>query len=155
MYRRILVPVDGSDTAERGLDEALKLARDQQATVLLLHVVEEFVLVQSMDIGRVALDRLLDELRESGRAILAAAERKAAAAGVAFEGFIEESASVRVADVVVRRARELGADLIVLGTHGRRGLRRVVMGSDAEIVLRYTPVPVLMVRAGGPEPAPA
>jgi nucleotide-binding universal stress UspA family protein len=147
MYTKILVAVDGSETSNRGLEEAIRLAKDQGATLYPLHVVEEFVLTQSVDAGRIALDRLLEELRRSGQEVLAGIEKKVSAAGVRCQPILEESASHRVADIVVERARELGVDLIVLGTHGRRGLRRVVLGSDAEIVLRNTPVPVLLVRA--------
>jgi len=55
----------------------------------------------------------------------------------------------RVADVIVRAAKKQRSDLLVLGTHGRRGLTRMVMGSDAELVVRYTPAPVLLVRGQG------
>jgi len=147
MYAKILVPVDGSAASSRGLDEAIRLARNQGATIYLLHVVEEYVITQSFDASRVTLERLLEELREAARKVLAEAERKVVAAGVACRTVLEESAAQRVADIVVAQAAALQVDLIVLGTHGRRGLRRVVLGSDAEIVLRYATVPILMVRA--------
>ena len=62
---------------------------------------------------------------------------------------LAENLAGRVADVIVRQARRQRADLLVLGTHGRRGLTRMVMGSDAELVVRYAPAPVLLVRAAG------
>jgi nucleotide-binding universal stress UspA family protein len=151
MYGKILVPVDGSATSNRGLEEAIRLAKDQGSTLYLLHVVEEYVLTQSVDAGRIAIDRLLAELREAGAAILAASEKKVVQAGVRCQPILEESVSNRVADIIVERAKQLAVDLIALGTHGRRGLRRIVLGSDAEIVLRYTPVPILLVRSNEEE----
>ena len=66
------------------------------------------------------------------------------------ESVLVESITRPVADVIVREARKWKADLIVIGTHGRRGLRRVVMGSDAEQVVRSAPAPVLLIRAAAP-----
>ena len=147
MYAKILVPVDGSTASSRGLQEAIMLAKEQHATIYLLHVVEEYFATQGFDAGRVATDRLLEELRDGGRRVLDRAEEKVVEAGVPCQRFMEENVGQRVADIIVERAKSLAAELIVLGTHGRRGLRRLVLGSDAEIVLRYTSVPVLLVRA--------
>jgi nucleotide-binding universal stress UspA family protein len=68
------------------------------------------------------------------------------ASGLESESVILETAGGRAADAIVAEAKAWGADLIVLGTHGRRGARRLVMGSDAEEIVRTTPVPVLLVR---------
>ena len=147
MFKRILVPVDGSGTSERGLAEAIKIAKSQRATVHLLHVVDERVLLQSIGGGVIEIDRLLASLRDSGHQILAAAQAKARKSQVHSTAILAENVVNSVAGVIVGQAKKLRADVIVLGTHGRRGIRRIVMGSDAEEVVRTTPVPVLLVRS--------
>jgi len=89
---------------------------------------------------------LLDSLVAEGRRILAAAAATAKKHGVKAETVLYEVLIGRVADRVVREAAKWHADVIVMGTHGRRGIGRLVMGSDAENVLRQSPVPVLLVR---------
>lgn len=109
MYKKILVPVDGSATSLRGLNEAVGLAKSCGAMLDIVHVVNE----QVFDTGYMPApfyEQLFESQREGGRKVLAA------------------------------------ADLIVMGTRGRRGLRRLAMGSDAELVVRSSPVPVLLVR---------
>lgn len=147
MYKRILVPVDGSPASARGLDEAIKLAKSQGAEMLLLHVVDEWK-VAAGDIAAVNLDAGAKRLREAGSALLQQAESRASSAGVSVKSTLIEEMGVAVGACVVQRARQWPADLIVCGTHGRRGLARVLMGSDAEYILRHTPVPVLLVRSG-------
>jgi nucleotide-binding universal stress UspA family protein len=88
-------------------------------------------------------------LRKGGTAILARAAAEAKKRGVNAKTVLAENIAGRVADVIVRAAKKQRADLLVLGTHGRRGLTRMVMGSDAELVVRYAPVPVLLVRGKG------
>ncbi len=151
MFRRILVPIDGSSTSNRGLDEAIKLVEDQNAKLFLLHVVDDLVmsvaLDSAIDASGVYFDRLFDALVEGGRAILAKAEAKVRRHGIACEYAMLETRGRSVADVIIAHAKKLRADLIVLGTHGRRGVTRLVMGSDAENVVRSARVPVLLVHA--------
>lgn len=146
MYQRILVPIDGSNTSTLGLREALRLAAAGEGRLRLIHVVDELVIAQNFD-GYVNSADLLETVRDSGRKTLQQALALAGKAGVEAETAMFESIGERVADVIVRDAKKWKADLIVMGTHGRRGIGRVVLGSDAEAVLRTTPVPVLMVRA--------
>lgn len=154
MFRRILVPVDGSPCANRGLRAAVELARDQKAEVVLLHVVDETVVVQSLAavdyVPEGGVDALVAALRETGRKILARAQATLAKSGIAATTVLRETMGQPVADAIVAQARRTHADVIVLGTHGRRGLARIVMGSDAEGVVRMSPVPVLLVRAPAP-----
>lgn len=146
MYKRILVPVDGSASSKRGLQEALRLARNQKARLVLLHVVEEQFVTQAAE-AMVFSEKLFEAMRAGGRKVLARAEALARKGGVKALAVLREAVTVPVADMVVREARRQRADLIVIGTHGRRGLTRAVMGSDAEDVVRASPVPVLLVRA--------
>ena len=83
-----------------------------------------------------------------GRTLLGKAVGSAAAQHVEAEGVLRELAAGQVADVIVEEATAQGCDLIVMGTHGRRGLRRLTLGSDAELVVRHSPVPVLLLRQG-------
>jgi nucleotide-binding universal stress UspA family protein len=90
---------------------------------------------------------LLQDLREQGQALLKDAVSSARQQGVEADTEIVESPMGPVGAVIAEYAEQWAADLIVIGTHGRRGIRRLVMGSDAEYVVRTTPVPVLLVRA--------
>ena len=146
MYRRILVPVDGSKTAQRGLKHALGLGKEQGARVRLLNVLDERFLIPALDDFPVDPTMMIESLRTTGREALADASATAEAQGIAAETAMLESGGRYVSDLILEDARAWNADLIVMGTHGRRGLNRLLMGSDAERVLRATPVPVLLVR---------
>jgi nucleotide-binding universal stress UspA family protein len=94
-------------------------------------------------------------MRKSGAAVLARARARAAAAGLEVDTLLLESTGPRASELIVEQARAWAADLIVIGTHGRRGIGRFLLGSDAEQVLRLAPVPVLLVRSGKDEAANA
>lgn len=151
MFRRILVPIDGSPTSNRGLDEAIRLASDQKAKVCLLHLIDELVIPAGPD-GMMYIppdytDEYIRALRMAGKKLLARAEAKLRERGINVEAVLLETVGHRVAELIIKQAKKWRADVIVLGTHGRRGLTRMVMGSDAELVLRETPIPVLLVRS--------
>ncbi len=146
MYQRILVPVDGTPTAAQGLREAIELARDQKAQILLLHVVDEWR-VAAGDIAAVNLDAGAKALREAGAELLKQAEDRVREAGIRVQTALVEELGIPVGECVVQRARQWPADLIVCGTHGRHGMSRVLLGSSAEYIVRHAPVPVLLVRA--------
>ena len=147
-FKRILVPVDGSPTAALGLKTAIKMTREGRGKLLLLHVVEEYSAFIAPEVGA-SVGPLLDALRASGKKTLARVARTAATAGAKPQTFLVENFGGRVADTIVQNAKRLRADLIVMGTHGRRGVNRALMGSDADLVVRYSPVPVLLAPASG------
>ena len=147
MFRKILVPVDGSHASGLGLAKAIELAKDQRATLCLLHVIDERSITQNLDGGAAEIDRIFDSLRAAGKQILARAEAKTRKQRVRTKVVLIENIIRSVADVIVGQAKKWRADLIVIGTHGRRGISRLVMGSDAEGVVRTTPAPVLLVRS--------
>lgn len=147
MYKRILVPIDGSDTAALGLDEAIRLARHYGGTLRLTHVVNELIVADAASLN---LAPIVDTLAKGGRALLDEAAALAQRAGVEAQTVLLEAVSGQAGPAIVQQARYWRADLIVMGTHGRRGIRRLVIGSDAEYVLRRTPVPVLLVRQHAP-----
>jgi nucleotide-binding universal stress UspA family protein len=146
MYKRILVPIDGSETATLGLNEALELARCEGGSIHLVHVVDELIFVSSDEATRIYA-KVVDMLRTAGEALLKEAESVARRAGVAVDAELVEAMGGQAGDYIIQKARQWRADLIVCGTHGRRGIRRLVMGSDAEYIVRHTPVPVLLVRS--------
>jgi len=145
MYERILVAVDGSPTSLRGLDEALKVAKAMHARLKIVHVVNELIIAAEY-VPSVYYEPVMISLRDCGAKVLEQAVAIARRADVPCEPSLVETLGGRAADEIVKQAKTWPADLIVLGTHGRRGLKRLVLGSDAELVLRQSPVPVLMVR---------
>jgi nucleotide-binding universal stress UspA family protein len=146
MYQRILVPIDGSATAEKGLDQAIATARLTGGSIRIVHVVDELCFPLGYQTGATYMDNVLPALRQGSERILAAGRERAAAAAVPVETFSLECFARRTSDVIIEQATEWPAELIVIGTHGRRGVSRLMLGSDAEQVLRMAPVPVLLVR---------
>lgn len=147
MYQRILVPVDGSATSIRGMAQAVELARRLGARLRLIHVVDELSLAGAMDAYSVHGGDWLTILREGGSQVLDQARQTAREAGVEAEICMVNSPSGTVSAFILDEARRWQADLIVLGTHGRRGPRRWLLGSTAEAIVRQATVPVLLVRA--------
>jgi nucleotide-binding universal stress UspA family protein len=148
-YQRVLVPVDGSPTSNAGLREAIALARGQGASIQLVHVIDYHYLVMTGLEAGAYIEDLTASLAQSGKRILKRAQAQVRKAGVPVTSVLLESAAGPAADAIVRQAKKSRADLIVLGTHGRRGVRRMLIGSDAEQVVRNSPVPVMLVRSPG------
>ena len=147
MYQRILVPVDGSATSSRGLDEAIKLAKLTGAELRLVHVVDVLTFATGFEPYGVYASDVIPIMREAGWKILNQAMTHVCEQGVKVDGKLFDSLAHRVSDTVVEQAKTWAADLIVIGTHGRRGMKRLVLGSDAEQILRMATVPVLLVRS--------
>jgi nucleotide-binding universal stress UspA family protein len=145
MYSRILVPVDGSEASTRGLDEAIDLARHLKARLLLVHVVEPYVMV-TPETMPISVHQIAQIRRTAGINLLQESENKAKNNGVEVEVELLETPGGSTGEHIVNKAKEIDADLIVCGTHGRRGVRRMLMGSDAEYIVRRAPAPVLLVR---------
>jgi nucleotide-binding universal stress UspA family protein len=150
MYSRILVATDGSPTSEMAIEQAARLANDQNALLRIVHVIEQSRLAFAAA-GPVAVDLegILDALRKSGQAALARGRTIAQQFGVQAEAALvgDDAIDDRVAVVLAEEARRWKADLVVLGTHGRRGINHLLMGSVAEAVARLAPAHVLLVRA--------
>lgn len=145
MYSRILVPLDGSDTANAGLAEARAFAQAYGSLLHVLHVIDDAPFVD--DFGAAAdFQRYVERQRAKGRAILDEARSLCRNEGVSAEFHLSEASRGGVAQAVVQQAVELRCELILIGSHGRRGLRRALLGSDAEAVLRAAPMPVIVVR---------
>jgi nucleotide-binding universal stress UspA family protein len=144
MYQSILVPLDGSEPSHNGLRHAIYLARETKATLHLVHVIDSFPLMFELS-SQGGFESMNQSLRRWGQGMLETGRRQADEQGVKAEVILRDLTQGRVADVIVELAKETACDLIVLGTHGRRGLRRLMLGSDAEAVARTSPVPVLLV----------
>jgi nucleotide-binding universal stress UspA family protein len=146
MYGKILAPVDGSETSTHGLDEAIKIAKAQGSQLRLVHIVNEYILDITYSAG-VFPQNLIDSLVKTGRSVLEAGESAAKKEGVKVDTVLLESIGGVAADLILAQAKTWQPDLIVMGTHGRRGLARLALGSDAEQVVRAAAVPVMLVRS--------
>lgn len=147
-YHQILVPVDGSPTSEKALDEAIRLAQLTGARLRLLHVVDELSYVNGFEPAMNYLNEIIPLMRVAGEKLLAHDRQKALDKGVDADSVLIVEGPGRICDHVAEQARQVKADLIVVGSHGRRGIGRVLLGSDAEQIVRHAPVPVLVVRSG-------
>lgn len=146
MYQRILVPIDGSATSERALDEAIKFAQQQNSRIELVHVLEDIWYFDNENYLNYA--ELVQTMRYSGEKILAQAQNKFLQAGVMVDIRLLETQGERVANVIINEAKNSLADLIIIGTHGRSGFSRMLMGSIAEGVVRMAHIPILLIRGG-------
>jgi nucleotide-binding universal stress UspA family protein len=142
-YRRILVPIDGSEASGEALAVALRLARENGGRVRVLHRFDALNYLTGFECSTQALAdaqafarRVVDQAIEAGRG-----------AGVPCDGTMVEPMAKGLGDTVADEARAWQADLIVVGTARRQGLGRAVMGSGAEDILRHAPVPVMAIRA--------
>ena len=149
MYSRILVPIDGSAPAQAGLEEAIRIGAATKAKLVVLNVVNEFPILKD-PVAHAYYDDLLRALAQAGKDMLARAAQEAAAAGVDCETHVVDASTSRSSDVIVEEIARRGCDLVVMGTHGRRGLKRLTLGSDAELVVRHAAVPVLLVKGRAP-----
>ena len=152
MYKHILVAVDGSDISNLALREAIKLAKDQQAVLRLVHVVDESPAYLAVDDSTMPDPNLVAEiqkaLRVTGENVLSACAAMVRKAGVEAGTTMKivETLGPRICDAIEEEAMRWPADLIVIGTHGRRGFRRLLLGSVAEGVVRVATKPVLLIR---------
>jgi nucleotide-binding universal stress UspA family protein len=144
MYQRILVPVDGSSTSERAVQEALRFAQQQSAQLELVHVLGDVRLMDANSYINYA--EMKEAITSVGNKILTQAQMAAQQSGQAAEVKLLEGSGQSIATAIVEEARQWQADLIVIGTHGRTGFGRVLFGSVAEGVVRTAHIPVLLIR---------
>lgn len=147
MYRKILVALDGSDVAQAAFEHALHLGSMEDAEVLPVYIIEYSSAYYTTAVYDVTPVR--DAMIEEANKVVTAANERLAAAGVRGKAqFIDkEGISPTIAQQLQDTAQEVGADLVVLGTHGRRGFQRMMLGSVAEAFLRLATCPVLLVPA--------
>ncbi|WP_321788346.1 universal stress protein [Paraburkholderia sp. J94] len=146
MYEKIMMAFDGSETSLQALEEALRFAQLAGAKLYVAHVID-VIAPLGMGLTYVPPD-LIDAYREEAKRLLDVARSKAVAAGVTCETMLLELEGVTdgVAVCLNRCATRIDAQLVVLGTHGRRGVSRAFLGSVAEAFVRVADCPVLLVR---------
>ncbi|HHO56701.1 MAG TPA: universal stress protein [Trueperaceae bacterium] len=143
MYKNILIPVDGSKCSQQALDHGLKLAKSVGASISLLHILEDpLTIAYSLPETVSYRPELYAELKTAALVVLEQAEQQTKAQGIdCISNLISD---VNPAHAILEASKD--ADLIIMGTHGRKGLDRVVFGSVTEGVLRRTNTPVLILR---------
>ncbi|AXS80021.1 universal stress protein [Dechloromonas sp. HYN0024] len=148
MYQKIFVAIDDSPTSQKALIEAIDVAKSAGAVLCIAHAADESLLAQhGMGLGSyIDVERTKQAIRDTSQALLDAAAAKALAAGVAAETRLLEASNQRVAELIASGAEAFAADLIVIGTHGRRGFARLLVGSVAENLVRIAHTSLLMVR---------
>ncbi|WP_435066148.1 universal stress protein [Halobaculum sp. EA56] len=142
MFDRVLIPTDGSDPARSAVEMALGLAETHGATLHILFIVDQPTSVSGMGEGFSGLDDLLDALEEKGHETTEAVVEQAKGRG------IETKTAVRRGnphDDILTYANNHDIDVIVMGTHGRTGVKRALLGSVTEDVVRHSEIPVLTV----------
>lgn len=149
MYDTILVPTDGSDVAEIAVEHAIDLAETYDATLHALYVVDTDAM--DLSLGSEQVDRIragqfseMDDLEQKARNATGRVIRQAEEHGIPT---VEQIAAGRPHTVITNYAEDNGVDMIVMGSHGRGGVRRMLLGSVAERVLRTARIPVLVVDA--------
>ncbi|MGF6920574.1 universal stress protein [Paraburkholderia sp. 40] len=146
MYKRILVAIDGSQAAQLALQEALTIAEAAQSTVTAVFVAEHAAQMVDVGIGLIDQQSRSTVSAEAAMATLEDARALFGQRGVRGLTRVLDAYGEDIAGVLCRIAGECEADLVVMGTHGRHGIGRLLLGSVAEAVLRRTEVPVLLVR---------
>jgi nucleotide-binding universal stress UspA family protein len=142
MYKRILVPVDGSATSLNGLEKAMRLSRNSGARLRILHVVDGIAFSRDHSMFTATADKF----RESGRKLIKEVMARVRKENIQADSRMVENFTGRAADTISKEAGRWNADVIVMGTHGRRGFNKLMLGSDAELVARTAPVPVMLVQ---------
>jgi nucleotide-binding universal stress UspA family protein len=143
MYKKILVPLDGSKTAEGVLSHAKALAYSEGAELILLTVASNPTMDYVFSDPGIA-QSAIEEQQTRSKKYMTEMESQLKAAGFKVSALLREGA---VADVILRTAEEINADVIAMSTHGRTGPARWLLGSVADRVVRSSKVPVLLIRA--------
>lgn len=145
MWKKILVPTDGSELAGKAVAEAVDYARVAGAGLVAFSVAQPYPLLPAVD-GAMLIDPAVDstEMQQAAQEAVDAVARLARAAGVKCE--THTSLSFLPYEEIIRAAEEYGCDAIFMASHGRRGLSRLIAGSQTQKVLAYAKVPVVVLR---------
>lgn len=148
MYKHILIALDDSETSLKALDEAILLARNLNAVLEIAHAVDESVMQTFANHGMPEVDpaKIHYALLDSGRMTLSEGVAKAKAAGLTPRERFLSSEDRSASDQIASAVKDSGADLLVVGSHGRRGVKRMLLGSVAENLMRKVDISVLVVR---------
>jgi len=146
MFKRILVPIDNSKPAAAGLRMGIRMAAEQHARLLLVHLAQDVPVAPSKS-SEMSVSELYTRLRTAGQNLLDRALHECVTHEVSADTKLYVGLGGRAAEMILSEAKRWNADLIIMGTHGRRGLGRLAFGSDAERVVRKSDVPVLLIRS--------
>jgi nucleotide-binding universal stress UspA family protein len=149
MYRRILVAVDGSATSNKALFSALEMASYSggRSVIRLIHIIDEMAYFTRLDPYAGQSYSVIGVMREAGEKILAEGLTIAQSAGVQADTVLVDHLGAHLPEAVAAEAKTWNASLVVVGTHGRKGIRRTLLGSGAEQIIRLSVCPVLVVRS--------
>jgi nucleotide-binding universal stress UspA family protein len=147
MYKRILVATDGSSLSKKAVTSAIQLAATCDAELLVLKVVPRYPQAYfegSIPLSVAEVNRIEDQWTEAAKAALEAVQKSAKAKGVASKAVTVKSDVV--SDAIISTAKKQKADLIVMASHGRKGIKRLLLGSETQQVLTHSHIPVLVLR---------
>ena len=149
MYKRILVAVDGSATSNKALAAAIEMASYSggRSVIRLIHVLDEMAYFTGLDPYAGQTYSAVHVMRQAGEKILAVGLAICQSAGVQADTVLVDRLGVRLAEAVAEMAKEWQASLVVVGTHGRKGIGRMLVGSGAEQIIRMAACPVLVIRS--------
>ena len=150
MYKKILVPIDGSRASTQGLREALRFAKDQNAKLRIVHIVDEAALAQYPE-AIDATGQILDTFINGGKKTLKNAMALARRQGIDAECVLHEKLLGSLSDLILKEAKEWKSDIIVMGTHANTGIKHLLLGSNAEDIVRSSRIPVLIVHSATEE----
>lgn len=147
MYKKILVATDGSDTSKLALKEVIKLAKEHGSTLRIVYAID--VLNIYSEAEYLSYQDIQKSLQHEGEVILEAAKKILKPSGVSFSQHLIKTGTrnPRIAEAIISDADKWRADLIVVGSHGRRGFSRFLLGSVAESIVRASTKPVLLIRS--------
>ena len=148
MYKKILVAVDNSDTGKLALKEAVKIAKEVGSKLRIVYVIDSFNVYPAAEY--VSYEDLRGSMEQEGKLILDAAKASLKSSAISFSQHLLKTTTKkpRIAEAIAADAENWGADLIVVGTHGRRGFSHFLLGSVAESIIRAATKPVLLIRGG-------
>jgi nucleotide-binding universal stress UspA family protein len=152
MFDKILVPIDGSTTSSKGLAQAMALAKMTNGRIRLIHVVGDVLSALGGEAAMICSDEIYTAVTAAGNRLLADAAARVEAERIPVDTALCEPSAARLADQIEEASKSWGANLIVIGSHGRRGVNRLLLGSDAEQIMRVATVPVLLVRDAATHP---
>ncbi|WP_115707801.1 universal stress protein [Legionella sainthelensi] len=142
MYKQIMIAVDGSKASSLALKEAIQLAKNQNSKLCVIHIVD------TLYEGDVDREAFVELIRKQGQEVLSSIKKKLSRVKIEFEMKLAEltPSKAQIAEKLVDEASAWSADLIIIGTHGRRGIQHILTGSVAEEVIRIAKIPVLLVK---------
>jgi nucleotide-binding universal stress UspA family protein len=147
MYQRILVPTDGSVLSQKAVDSAIEQAAFSGAEIVALYVVPRYPISYfegNVAVSNAEVARTEKQWNDKGQAVVDEVKAAATAEGVRARGVLTRSNLI--AESVIAAAKKHKCDLIVMASHGRKGIKRILLGSETQHVLTHSKLPVLVLR---------